>query len=258
MICLKESIYIKGGGMNTCFDLSSFEQKPSISFKSTISKIKDNLAPFLNYETDSYRKNLHDVSKIKKNIFYNYDSSYFSDELSVFLSKDLEVNEKYSSDIDYNRSLHPFIKESDFLLEKQKSKYLESIETSSKVIFSSTTSRRVSPTNIAIGRIRTLSLLEDGWNGLGSVAAKKETLLEAEDLVRLMFENTIREPTISLASDGEINFYWNFNKNILDLGVFGDGYYSYYFCSNEGKEIFADDKPIKSIINDEILNIIVV
>ena len=108
----------------------------------------------------------------------------------------------------------------------------------------------------AIGRIRTLSLLEDGWNGIGSVAAKKETLLEAENLVLLIFESTIREPTISLASDGEINFYWDFNRNILDLGVFGDGYYSYYFFSNEGKEIFADDKLIKSFINDEIMKYI--
>lgn len=108
----------------------------------------------------------------------------------------------------------------------------------------------------SINRVRTLSLLEDGWNGLGSVAANKETLLEAEDLVRLIFENSIREPTISLASDGEVNFYWNFDGNKLDLGVFGDGCYSYYFLGEDGSELFADGKTIESIINDEVMKYI--
>ena len=105
-------------------------------------------------------------------------------------------------------------------------------------------------------RIRNLGMYEDGWNGINSIGADEKTVSEAVELVRLMLKNSTQKPVISLADDGEINFYWSFGSNILDLGVFGDGYYSYYFHSKDGEEIFADDKPIKSITDDQILNII--
>ena len=47
---------------------------------------------------------------------------------------------------------------------------------------------------------------------------------------------TVREsvpiPHISLATDGEINFFWNLVNFRLDLGFFGDGTYSYYGENN--------------------------
>lgn len=117
-------------------------------------------------------------------------------------------------------------------------------------------SKTNSPINNAIGRIRTLGLYEDGWEGIDSIKASKKTIVDAEELARILFKHKILEPSISLANDGEINFYWNFDGNKLDLGVFGDGCYSYYFLGKDGSELFADDREVKSIVNDEILETI--
>lgn len=113
------------------------------------------------------------------------------------------------------------------------------------------------PIDIAIGRIRTLSMYGAGWDGENSIGADEQTVYEAEELIRIIFKYNVHKPIISLANDGEINFYWNFDGSVLDLGVFGDGCYSYYFRSKDGKEIFVDGRPISFITNDEVLDIII-
>ena len=245
--------------MNTYLDLSSFEEKPSIPFKSAMSKMKDSIVSFLNPDVSGCKNTSCNIIRNNEDVYLNNASLYFHDQASIFLSEDTGTYEKSVSDINYYESVYSSSKELEYLLlEQEINKTLKNIKTDLEINTTSSSIRKISPTNTAIGRIRTLSMYEDGWNGIDSVGAQKKTVLEAEGLARLMFKNTIRKPSISLASDGEINFYWNFNRNILDLGVFGDGYYSYYFRSNEGKEIFADDRPIKSIVDDEILKIVTV
>lgn len=103
------------------------------------------------------------------------------------------------------------------------------------------------------GQLARISGFTSGWNGRESIGASHQTIDEVREFSNLLFVQNVKLPIVSLADDGEINFYWNFDGKILDLGFFGDGFYSYYFKDGEGRELFADDKPIKEIICDEVV-----
>lgn len=110
--------------------------------------------------------------------------------------------------------------------------------------------------NFIKSQIDRISLYESGWNGERSIGASTLTVNDAKKFCEILFATDVRIPKVSLADDGEINFYWSFDKNILDLGFFGDGNYSYYFKGKDGKELFADDMPINEILNDKIIELI--
>ena len=67
---------------------------------------------------------------------------------------------------------------------------------------------------------------------------------------------TVKEPFITLASDGEINFLWILPNFRLDLGIYGDGSYSYYGKTSGGEEFIADETPIDENLPEEILALI--
>lgn len=60
-------------------------------------------------------------------------------------------------------------------------------------------------------------------------------------------------PKISLASDGEINFFWKKEGLIADLGFYGDKTYSYYIKIGN-KEYLKDDAKIEEALTTEILD----
>lgn len=60
-------------------------------------------------------------------------------------------------------------------------------------------------------------------------------------------------PQISLANDGEINFFWKKEGIVADLGFYGDGTYSYYIKIHN-KEYLKDDAEINELIPAEILD----
>lgn len=68
-------------------------------------------------------------------------------------------------------------------------------------------------------------------------------------------KSNIQSPYISIADDGEINFYWNNDKILIDLGFFGDGTYSCYAKTKHGKEFFIDDEKLEKFPKQIIENI---
>ncbi len=65
---------------------------------------------------------------------------------------------------------------------------------------------------------------------------------EAEEFIRLLPISDIPVPKIYMAHDGDINFLWKRKDDGLhiDLGLYGDGTYSYY-ATNNGEQEFMDD-----------------
>ena len=51
-------------------------------------------------------------------------------------------------------------------------------------------------------------------------------------------------PHVSLADDGEINFYWNGDGIYVDLGFYGTGSYSYFAIDQRGRKYHGDDVPV--------------
>lgn len=92
----------------------------------------------------------------------------------------------------------------------------------------------------AIERIRELAFYQAGWDGPESVGPTVQTVRQAIAFAReLQSLGNIIQPYISLAGDGEINFYWSTPELVLDLGFTGTGTYS-YFGEAAGVELSAD------------------
>ena len=108
--------------------------------------------------------------------------------------------------------------------------------------------------NKLLRRICEIEKYEDGWHGEGSVAASKQALEETREFLSILPLGRIYEPHISLASDGEVNFFWQIEGGaVLTLGFVGDGVYSFYFKSKEGMELLKEDVPSSEMLPDTIL-----
>ena len=103
-----------------------------------------------------------------------------------------------------------------------------------------------------IARIREIGLYLDGWDNANGKAASKQATYDAEKFVRQLFPD-VKEPIITLAADGEINFLWILPDFRLDLGVYGDGSYSYYGKTSSGEEFIADENSLDEKLPEEIL-----
>lgn len=77
-------------------------------------------------------------------------------------------------------------------------------------------------------RLRAIGAYEAGDLGPESKPASASSLLESGRFVEQIDWTTSKIPSLNLAEDGEINFFWSDPELYLDLGFYGDGTYSYY------------------------------
>jgi hypothetical protein len=81
------------------------------------------------------------------------------------------------------------------------------------------------------------------------------TIEDAKYFTKYLYENNLIFPYVSLASDGEINFYWNSEHITIDLGFFGNETYSYFAFTKE-KEFIEDGISIVNPLPENILQFI--
>ena len=103
-----------------------------------------------------------------------------------------------------------------------------------------------------IARIREIGAYSDGWDDANGKAASRQAINDAENFIRQLFPN-VKEPIITLAADGEINFLWILADLRLDLGVYGDGSYSYYGKTSSGEEFIADENLLDVKLPEKIM-----
>ncbi len=98
-----------------------------------------------------------------------------------------------------------------------------------------------------IEHTQALSRFENGWyDGETGVAASLQTIQDAITFLSKLDFDWIPTPFISLASDGEIDFWWDLDNLKLGVDFFGDGTYAYYGKTVSNKTI------IKKFSGDEI------
>lgn len=112
------------------------------------------------------------------------------------------------------------------------------------------------PELVAIARVRELGMRAAGWDGGDAEAPNSQAVMEAEDFIYGLPLKRIAQPHISLATDGEINFFWKTEKGRLDLGFYGSGTYSYYARAADGTEYMEDDCPSGSHLPKKILELL--
>lgn len=108
--------------------------------------------------------------------------------------------------------------------------------------------------DLVFEKIRQLADLQPDWDGYASQAPAQEARDDAE--LFASFNVGILElirPTISAASDGEVNYYWNNDKGLLDLGFYGDGTYSFYAELASGEEFSGDELLLRQPLPERLI-----
>ena len=83
---------------------------------------------------------------------------------------------------------------------------------------------------------------------------------EAEEFIRLLPIPDIPVPKIYMAHDGDINFLWKRKDDGLhiDLGLYGDGTYSYYATNNDEQEFMDDAVKVFEGLPDSLVEMLTV
>ena len=78
---------------------------------------------------------------------------------------------------------------------------------------------------------------------------------EAKDFIRLLPLPTILAPKIYFPEDGEILFVWKRKEDELhvDLGLYGDGKYSYLATNNNEEVLTEDEIDVKTGLSGKLL-----
>lgn len=66
---------------------------------------------------------------------------------------------------------------------------------------------------------------------------------------------SIPTPIITLADDGEVNFFWENESVYVDLGFYGTGAYSYFACHEDGRKSGAEIVLAQKGLHPEILQL---
>ena len=69
-----------------------------------------------------------------------------------------------------------------------------------------------------------------------AVWPKEKAFEDAYVFIQQLDLTSIPTPIITLADDGEVNFFWENESVYIDLGFYGTGTYSYFACHEDGRK----------------------
>ncbi len=76
----------------------------------------------------------------------------------------------------------------------------------------------------------------------------------AKDFVLTLPLNRIIQPSIHVASDGEVNFQWSGSDFQIDLGFYGNGKFSFFAAKKGSNPILGDEVPVKDGIPKNVVD----
>ena len=88
------------------------------------------------------------------------------------------------------------------------------------------------PKSSLIKKVESFALLESGWASTNSVPPNSVAMSQACQFIDLLPVGTTL-PHISVAEDGEINFFWRSDSTYIDVGFYGDNSIHYYARAEE-------------------------
>ena len=105
-------------------------------------------------------------------------------------------------------------------------------------------------------KVKSFESLNKHWAGSNTILPSFVTIQNSLRFVDLL-PSDVTLPEVSVAGDGEINFYWIFQGVFIDVGLFVDNKIYYYInvdtigVDEDGAEIFDDQSlpvPLESAI----------
>ena len=97
--------------------------------------------------------------------------------------------------------------------------------------------------NRLVMQLKAIEHTEESERWPEAVWPPKKAFIDAFEFVKLLPLSQIPTPDISLANDGEINFYWNANGVYVDLGIYGTGTLSYFAKKENERKIYGENIP---------------
>ena len=88
------------------------------------------------------------------------------------------------------------------------------------------------PKSSLINKVESFALLESGWASTNSVPPNSAAISQACQFIDLLPVGTTL-PHISVAEDGEINFFWRSDSTYIDVGFYGDNLIHYFARADE-------------------------
>lgn len=134
----------------------------------------------------------------------------------------------------------------------EKANFIMATDQSISILSCSIPSADTNPTKDLFDRLKDLRTKYSSVWLPGSRVPNESAFEDAKNLVRTLPLMQIVNPSIHVASDGEVNFEWKGNDFRIDLGFYGNQTFSYYAVKN-GKELFGDDVPVKEGIPKELV-----
>lgn len=104
-----------------------------------------------------------------------------------------------------------------------------------------------------------LTQYPQGWyDGVVGTPASMQGIKDALIFADKLNLEEIHPPFISLASDGEISFWWDLETIKLALGFYGDGTYNYFAKLDTNQKFYGDDLnvsvPLPTVILEKLIS----
>lgn len=88
-------------------------------------------------------------------------------------------------------------------------------------------------------KVREFQALTDGWDGVGSVAALRNSIEASVSFIDCL-PGGIPLPNAMVAATGEVGFYWDLDGGFADINFEGNGSASFFSRDRSGVEYFAE------------------
>lgn len=86
----------------------------------------------------------------------------------------------------------------------------------------------------------------------GAKWPSKEAFRDAFEFIDLLPLSEVTAPDITLADDGEINFFWKARDIHVDLGLYGTGTFSYFAKKDDGRKVYGEKIPVNEGLPDDL------
>lgn len=109
-----------------------------------------------------------------------------------------------------------------------------------------------SPAYKLIKQLATLQSMSEDERWPTAIWPSLQAFKDAQVFIRRLMLSVIPLPKISLADDGEVNFFWDNGSVHVDLEFYGTGTCSYFARGKDGQRIHGDDVPASDGLPTEI------
>ena len=109
-----------------------------------------------------------------------------------------------------------------------------------------------SPLSKLLAQLETLQHTPEDERWPDAIWPDARAFADARTFISRLPLNKIPLPEITLADDGEVNFFWKSNGVHVDLGFYGTGTCSYFARGRDGRRLYGDATPASEGLPSEI------